>query len=428
MSSTNSSSSTLSKADLQVLVTSNNPLVSFAKPAGVRSQCWSNYTQVYHENIPLDFIVCLQCKTVLKWTSGNGTRVMNHHNCIKKKPLSETPNRQRTVSSYCQQSSSSTECPLIKKRITEACVEYCAVDGRSFESVTGAGFINLAKQLISAGATIDTSVSASALLPHPSTISRNVERMYLDLKKQLISLCESIKFFCITCDFWSEKTTGIHYGGLSLHYVDAKWQLRVFTLACQAYDYESQHAINLRAFVNEILEEFGLYLNDDIFIVSDNENKMKSAFKEDVQRVGCSAHYLNKILQHAFTKDDIKCDVAQVLFKTVRSIVTKIRQCHTQSLLSSYVQNYSDTRFNGVYIMFNSLLKVYYELPTVLTDEYKKHYLKIDRDTLELFCEKTPTLHLVIPYKQFLINLSSITDNDDQLIIPLKMIIVIIKL
>ncbi|CAF4493139.1 unnamed protein product [Didymodactylos carnosus] len=181
-------------------------------------------------------------------------------------------------------------------------------------------------------------------------------------------------------------------------------------------------------------EEFGLYLNDDIFIMSDNENKMKSAFKEDVQRVGCGAHYLNKILQHAFTKDDIKYDVAQVLFKTVRSIVTKIRQC-TQSLLSSYVQNYSDTRFNGFYIMFNSLLKVYYELPTVLTDEYKKHYLKIDRDTLELLCsylkhfcdiieklscEKTPTLHLVIPYKQFLINVSSITDNDDQLIIPLK--------
>ncbi len=170
MSSTDSSSSTLSKADLQALVTSNNPLVSFAKPASVRSQCWSNYTQVYHGNIPQDFIICLQCKTVLKWTSENGTRVMNHHNCIKK-PRPETPNRQRTISSYCQQSSSSTECPLIKKRITEACVEYCAVDGRSFESVTGAGFINLAKQLISSGATLGTSVSANELLPHPSTVS-----------------------------------------------------------------------------------------------------------------------------------------------------------------------------------------------------------------------------------------------------------------
>ena len=70
--------------------------------------------------------------------------------------------------------------------------------------------------------------------------------------------------------------------------------------------------------------------------------------------------------------------------------------------------------------MFNSFLKVYYELPTIINDEQKKNYLKIDRDSLEslckylkqfceviekLSCEKTPTLHLVIPYKQFLINL-----------------------
>ena len=103
-----------------------------------------------------------------------------------------------------------------------------------------------------------------------------------------------------------------------------KSQLRVFTLACQAYDFETQHAVNLRAFVNKILEEFGLYLNDDIFIVTDNENKMKCAFKDDVQRVGCSAHYLNKILQHAFNNDDTKCDAAQLLFKISSSYITNI--------------------------------------------------------------------------------------------------------
>jgi hypothetical protein len=89
----------------------------------------------------------------------------------KKKPVSTTPSRQRTISSYCQQSSSSKECPLIQKRIIEACVEYCAVDGRSFESVAGTGFLNLAKQLINAGATLGTSVVVSELLPHPTTVS-----------------------------------------------------------------------------------------------------------------------------------------------------------------------------------------------------------------------------------------------------------------
>ncbi|CAF1067598.1 unnamed protein product [Rotaria sordida] len=131
----------------------------------------------------------------------------------------------------------------------------------------------------------------------------------------------------------------MHYSGLSLHYIDTQSHLRVFTLACQVYDYETQHAINIRSFVNKILEEFGLYLN------------------------------------------------------------------------------------------------VYCELPIILNDEQKSNYLKIEHDDLEsiclylkhfydiiekLICEKTPTLHLVIPYKQFLINLSNVTDDNNQLIAPLK--------
>jgi hypothetical protein len=62
--------------------------------------------------------------------------------------------------------------------------------------------------------------------------------------------------------------------------------------------------------VNEFLKEFELELHHDIFIGTNNENKMKCDFKEDVECVGCSAHYLNKILQHAFTMDEIKCDTA----------------------------------------------------------------------------------------------------------------------
>ncbi|CAM4821484.1 unnamed protein product [Rotaria magnacalcarata] len=368
MSVADSEQSVLSKAELQRLIASDNPKISFKKPTNKRRECWTNYSQIYHENNPQDYIMCLQCKSVLRWAKDHGTRVMTPHNCSKPKPVSTTPSRQRTISSYCEQPSLSKECSSIQKRITETCVEYCAVDGRPFESVAGSGFQKLAKQLIYAGATLGTSINSSELLPHPSTISRNVEHVYLNLKKQLISLCAPLECFCITCDFWTAKIT--------------------------AYDFETQ-AINLRAFVNKILQEYGLYLNDDIFIVTDNENKMKSAFKDDCVRVGCSAHYLNKILQHAFTNNNTMCDAVQLLFKSVRAIVTYI----------------------------------------LLSDEHKKNYLKVDRDNLEsickylkqfhdiiekLSCEKSPTIHLVVPYKQFLINLSIINENDDQLIIPLK--------
>ena len=167
--------SVLSKAELQSLVTSDDPLISFKKPLNKRSECWTSYSQIYYSNNPQDYIVCLQCKCVLKWVKDHGTRVMTHHNCPKSKTVlsttTTTPTRQRSISSYCTQPSTLKECPLIQKRITEACVEYCAVDARSFESVRGIGFQNLAKQLVNAGATLGTSIDISKLLPHPSTVS-----------------------------------------------------------------------------------------------------------------------------------------------------------------------------------------------------------------------------------------------------------------
>ena len=81
-----------------------------------------------------------------------------------------TPSQQRTRSSYCTQPSSSKEYLLIEKRITEACVEYCAADGHSFENVARTRFQNLAKQLISGGATLGTAIDVSDLLSHPSTV------------------------------------------------------------------------------------------------------------------------------------------------------------------------------------------------------------------------------------------------------------------
>ena len=82
-----------------------------------------------------------------------------------------TASQSRTISSYCTQPPSSTECLLIEKRITEAYVEYCAVDGHVFENVAGTRFQNLAKQFISAGATLGTAINVNDLLPHPSTIN-----------------------------------------------------------------------------------------------------------------------------------------------------------------------------------------------------------------------------------------------------------------
>ena len=118
--------------------------------------------------------------------------------------------------------------------------------------------------------------------------------------------------------------------------------------------------------------------------------------------------------------------VFKKLFFTVREIISYISQSHKQSALSVCIQNYCKTRFSTVYIMLNTFLMVYNELPSVLNNNQRQNYLKVKyieleqlskylkhfHDVLEkLCCEQTSTLHLVVPYKQLLINRS--TKNDD---------------
>jgi hypothetical protein len=229
--------------------------------------------------------------------------------------------------------------------------------------------------------------------------------------------------------------TGLHYGGISLHFIDDIFYLRVFMLTCKLYDLPNQKACNIRDFVTTTVEEFGLKLNEYVFVVSNNEPKMVCAFKEGTTRVECSAHYINKVIEHAFELNESLCAGVKKLFIIVRDIISYIRQSHKQSSLSVCVQNYCKTRFSTIYLMLNTFLQVYNELPSLLNNNQRQNYLKINYTELEqltkylkhfhdviekLSCEQTPTIHLVIPYKQLLINKSTKNDDDHQNLIQLK--------
>ena len=110
------------------------------------------------------------------------------------------------------------------------------------------------------------------------------------------------------------------------------------------------------------MEEFGLKVNEDMFVVSDNEPKMVRAFKDDTTRVGCSVHYINKVLEHAFKLDESLCAGVQKIYFTVREIISYISQSHAQSALSVCIQNYCKTRFSAIYIMLNTFLMINNEL------------------------------------------------------------------
>jgi hypothetical protein len=197
--------------------------------------------------------------------------------------------------------------------------------------------------------------------------------------------------------------SGVNFCGIALFYLNDELKLHVFVLGCFPYDRDNQTANQVRQFVDSKLMEFNLSLDNNKFVVSDNENKMKSAFKESCIRIGCSIHYVNKQLEHCFTsqvvdKMPVKCDIS-----------------------------YSNTRFNGAFLTMNVFLLVFDELRDVLDRALMNDYECIDKDLLSYICkflepfeeviqqlssDTKPTIYKVLPFKQYLLNECRIHPDD----------------
>lgn len=172
---------------------------------------------------------------------------------------------------------------------------------------------------------------------------------------------------------------GISYCGIALRYVGDDYQLFTFILGCFPYNEINHSAQRVRAFVDKKLEEYKLKLDAAKYVVTDNEPKMLSTFRDQCSHVGCADHYLNKQLQHAFESDEIhisgnsiekvECKVAQCIFLQVKRIVSSIRRSHQQQKLSKKLQTYSETRFGGAITMLTEHCSAFFVT-------YSSSYLK----------------------------------------------------
>ncbi|CAF4904109.1 unnamed protein product, partial [Rotaria magnacalcarata] len=173
----------------------------------------------------------------------------------------------------------------------------------------------------------------------------------------------------------------------------------VFMLVSKPYDLPDQTAHNIRLFTNAILQSYDLKLDQLKYIIID----------------------------HALSKPDINCNDIQKLFDNVLNIITYIRRSHNQSKLSKKLQIFSETRWNSAYDMICSFIEVYPELNDILTDKKQREILvRIDFNDLLTFAKyfvdvtellnakKTPTIRLVMPLKERLIDLSQQDAADSQ--------------
>ena len=165
--------------------------------------------------------------------------------------------------------------------------------------------------------------------------------MYIKRNRRTIMKCGT--FSMVLC-----FSLSVHYCGIGLSHLNDDLKLQVFILGCFPYDREDQTSNQIRNFIDTKLMDFHLSLDNSKFVVSANENKMKSSFKDGCARIGCTIHCVNKQVEHSFTSEiidniPVKCEIVQSMFANMRKIVSHTRQAHKQSKLSRKLQFYSDT-------------------------------------------------------------------------------------
>jgi len=233
---------------------------------------------------------------------------------------------------------------------------------------------------------------------------------------------------------------GIHYCGIALYHINSQLQFQNFILGCYPYDRENHSSNQIRHFVDCKLTEYGLVMNNRIFVATDNENRMKAAFRDACSRIGCSIHYLNKQLEHTFTTKEIdkvkvNCDTAQKMFSDIRKIVAHVTRSHKQHKLSHKLQSYSQTRFNGAFLTMDIFLLVFDELIVVLDPDFINYYLTIEKDLLMCVCsflkvfeetiqelskDTVPTIHKVLPLREYLLQHCQAKADDNDSIKEIK--------
>lgn len=115
--------------------------------------------------------------------------------------------------------------PLTEKRkreITDAIVEFVAMDMRPVNVVEGEGFRKLMKIM-----------EPDYTVPNRSSISNTLSLKYSDLRGQIYALVEKATALSFTTDIWTSVSMEA-YMTVTCHFITQEWELSAFvSLRCQ---------------------------------------------------------------------------------------------------------------------------------------------------------------------------------------------------
>ncbi|CAF4678867.1 unnamed protein product, partial [Rotaria socialis] len=200
---------------IQQLINDDSKSISYFKPkeSPKRSIAWQPFSIICVDGKKQEIVSCDKCKQLMAYRARDGTNSLARHtrSCKNESSISSSnSSNQNQVTDYFSSSKTSIIPKKIKDRVKIACVEFIALDSRPFETVSGEGFMKLAQSLFDVDKYFSptSAVNLKDIIPSPVTVSRNVEDLYKKKQSELAKLCINIKYYCIICDFWTERYTG----------------------------------------------------------------------------------------------------------------------------------------------------------------------------------------------------------------------------
>lgn len=174
-----------------------------------RSTVWSIFGKIKTDaGVELDNIVaCRTCWNIYKFNK-NSTSNLVRHKCY---------------------ANLKTNVPIAKTEVsvdlkhagTKILTQWVIGDCRSFKMVEDTGLQKFSEFLISIGAKYGPHVNVQTLIPHPTTISRNIRGLYdstLAKVKNDLNFQNSIGFG-LTSDIWTDNFVRTSYVSLTVHYI-----------------------------------------------------------------------------------------------------------------------------------------------------------------------------------------------------------------
>ena len=253
-------------------------------------------------------IYCHECKTKVKWSSKNSTRIKNHlqrHHAeyyksqcangnltlIKEECRPSEPkiikSMWKPIKKEKQKSCSANEREALNKTIAL----WIAGSLRPFSLVEDAGFkyvIKYAQQL-----------SGVYTPPSSNTIRDRVALMANEIRGNMkVDIANEVHYYCITTDFWTSRSKD-SFVSLTLHYVCRKLKLKQKTLEVKHFPGEHSADAIVQA-LRDMLADWELSLQKCCLLVRDNgANLIRAAKNLGIQQMPCFAHTLHLVLAEA---------------------------------------------------------------------------------------------------------------------------------